>query len=124
AMTASAGSRGAGLLATTRLGQAGRDRGLYRYAAELWTAAAGQGHADAAARLVSLLHETGHEDTGRAAAWAAERAGLTDPGDTTRLLEAARAAGAGEAIRVLLARDPAGQAGLRSRWEAPGLLVP
>jgi hypothetical protein len=123
ALIAHAAGRGTGPLDTTRLGQAARDRGLYRYAAALWTAAAGRGRADAAARLVSLLHETGHEDTGRAATWAAERAGLTDPGDTARLLDAARAAGAGEAIRVLLARDPAGQADLRPRWDATGLLV-
>jgi hypothetical protein len=42
---------GPGVLDTTRLGQAARDRGLYRYAAALWTAAAGRGSADAAGIL-------------------------------------------------------------------------
>ena len=64
ALIAHAASGAAGPLGTTRLGQAARDRGLYRYAAALWTEAAARGRADAAARLVSLLHETGHEDTG------------------------------------------------------------
>ena len=79
ALIAHAAGAGTGLLDTTRLGQAARDRGLYRHAAALWTAAVSRGSADAAARLVDLLHETGHEDAGRAAGWAAGLVRLNDP---------------------------------------------
>jgi len=123
ALIAHAAGVGAGLLDTTKLGQAARDRGLYRYAAALWTAAAGRGSADAAARLVSMLHETGHEDAGRAAGWAAGRVRLDDPWEAARLLDAMRAAGTGDAIRALVARDPAGRADLGARWDALGLLT-
>jgi hypothetical protein len=74
-----------------------------------------RGSADAAARLVGLLHETGHEDAGRAAGWVAGRVRLNDPWDAARLLDAMRAAGTDDAIRALLARDPAGQADLGAR---------
>jgi hypothetical protein len=114
---------GTGLLDTTRLGQAARDRGLYRYAAALWTAAASRGSADAAARLVSLLHETGHEDAERAAGWAAGLVRLDDPWEAARLLDAMRAAGTGDAIAALVARDLAGQADLGARWDALRLLI-
>ena len=123
ALIAHAAGAGTGLLDTTRLGQAARDRGLYRYAAALWTAAAHRGSADAAARLVSLLHETGHEDTGRAADWAAGLVRLNDPWEAARLLDAMRAAQASDAIRALVARDPGGQADLGARWDALRLLV-
>jgi hypothetical protein len=123
ALIAHADGVGTGLLDTTRLGQAARDRGLYRYAAALWTAAASRGSADAAARLVGLLHETGHEDVGRAAGWAAGLVRLNDPWAAARLLDVMRAAGTGDAIRALVARDPAGQADLGARWDALGLLI-
>ena len=123
ALIAHAGGAGTGLLDTTRLGQAARDRGLYRHAASLWTAAVSRGSADAAARLVSLLHETGHEDADRAAGWAAGLVRLNDPWETARLLDAMRAARAGDAIRALVARDPADQADLRARWDALRLLI-
>ena len=123
ALIAHAAGARTGLLDTTRLGQAARDRGLYRYAAALWTAAVSRGSADAAARLVSLLHETGHEDAGRAAGWAAGLVRLNDPWEAARLLDAMRAAGTGDAIRALVARDPAGRADLGARWDALRLLV-
>ena len=123
ALTAHAAGAGTGLLDTTRLGQAARDRGLYRYAAALWAAAAHRGSADAAARLVSLLHETGHQDAGRAAEWAAGLVRLNDPWEAARLLDAMRAAQASDAIRALVARDPAGQADLGARWDALRLLI-
>ena len=120
---AHAADAGTGLLDTTRLGQAARDRGLYRYAAALWTAAVSRGSADAAARLVSLLHETGHQDPGRAAGWAAGLVRLNDPWEAARLLDAMRAAGTGDAIRALVARDLAGRADLGARWDALRLLI-
>ena len=123
ALIAHAAGAGTGLLDTTRLGQAARDRGLYRSAAALWTAAVSRGSADAAARLVSLLHETGHEDAGRAAGWAAGLVRLNDPWEAARLLNAMRAAGTGDAIRALVARDPAGRADLGARWDALRLLI-
>jgi hypothetical protein len=123
ALIAHAARAGTGLLDTTRLGQAARDRGLYRYAAALWTAAVSQGSADAAARLVSLLNQTGHEDAGRAAGWAAGRVRLDDPWEAAQLLDAMRAAQAGDAIQVLVARDLAGRADLVARWDALRLLV-
>jgi len=112
-----------GILDTARLGQAARDRGLFRYAAALWTAAVSRGSADAAARLVSLLYETGHEDLGPAAAWAASRVRLNDPWAAAGLLDAMRTAGTGDAIRALVARDPAGHADLDARWDALRLLI-
>ena len=82
-----------------------------------------RGSADAAARLVSLLHETGHEDADRAAGWAAGLVRLADPWEAARLLDAMCAAGTGDAIRALVARDPAGRADLGARWDALRLLI-
>ena len=121
---AAPGTRGhAGVLDTIRLGQAARDRGLYRYAAALWTAAANRGSADAAARLVGLLGEISPADAARAAGWAAGRVRLDDAWDVARLLDVMRAAGSGNAIQALVARDPAGQASIRWRWDALRLLI-
>jgi uncharacterized protein YidB (DUF937 family) len=99
----------------TRLGQAARDRGLYRQAAALWTAAAPLGSAGAAGGLIGLLSQVSPGDTTRAALWAvgqASLASLDDPRAVALLLGALRAAGAGDAVTTLLARDPAGQASL------------
>jgi hypothetical protein len=82
-----------------------------------------RGSADAAARLVRLLHETGHQDAGWAAGWAAGLVRLNDPWAAGRLLDAMRAARTVEAIAALVARDPAGQANLGARWDALGLLI-
>ena len=102
-----------------RLAQAARDRGLYRHAAALWTAAAARGSTEAATRLVAHL---GREDAARAAAWVAARSGLEDPWPVARLLEELLKAGAGDAIHVLLARDPAGKVRLGAQWEVLELL--
>jgi hypothetical protein len=114
---------GPGVLDTTRLGQAAQDRGLYRYAAALWTAAASRGGTDAAARLIGLLSELSPADAARAAGWAAGRVRLDDPWEAARLLDVMRAAGAGDAIRALVARDLAGQADVGLRWDALRLLI-
>jgi len=105
-----------------RVGQAARDRGLYRHAAALWTAAVSAGSADAARRLVACLREVSPDDAARAARWAADRVRLDDPWDLARLLEELRAAGAGDAVRTLLDRDPASQVSVDHRWDAIELL--
>jgi len=117
ALAGHAGETGIGDL--NRLAQAARDRGLYRHAAALRTAAAARGSTQAATRLVAQL---GQGDAARAAAWAAARVRLDDPWEVSRLLEALRAAGAGPATEVLLARDPVGQVSLDHRWDVLGLL--
>ena len=63
----------------TRLGQAARDRGLYRHAAALWTTAATLGSTDAARQLITHLRRVSPGDTTRAAQWAAGHASLDDP---------------------------------------------
>jgi uncharacterized protein YidB (DUF937 family) len=122
ALTARAAEAGAGDL--TRVAQAARDRGLFRYAAALWTAAVGAGSADAARRLVAHLREVNPEDAAPAARWAVGHVRLDDPWDLARLLEELRAAEAGDAVRALLARDPGGQVRLDDRWDAIELLGP
>ena len=117
ALVGHAGETGTGDL--NRLARSARDRGLYRHAAALWTSAAARGSTQAATRLAAHL---GQDDAARAAAWAAARVRLDDPWEVTRLLEALAAAGAGDAIRILLDRDPGGQASLDQRWDALGLL--
>ncbi|HYB16058.1 MAG TPA: hypothetical protein VEF71_11380 [Streptosporangiaceae bacterium] len=107
----------------TRLGQAARDRGLYRHAAILWTSAAGLGRTDAAQQLITHLHRVSAADAERAARWAVGRADLEDPWEVARLLEALREAGAAEAIRALLARDPARLVRLDHRWDLGRLLA-
>ena len=96
----------------TRLGQAARDRGLYRHAAALWTRAATLGSTDAARQLITHLRPVSPGDTTRAAQWAAGHASLGDPRAVALLLQALREAGASNAVTTLLARDPAGHASL------------
>jgi uncharacterized protein YidB (DUF937 family) len=106
-----------------RLAQAAQDRGLYRHAATAWTAAAAAGRTDAGARLITHLGVLAEPaETTRAARWAVSRASLDDPWNVARLLEGLRAAGAGDAVQALLARDPAGQVGLRHQWDVVDLL--
>ena len=117
-----AGAAGASAADLTRVAQAARDRGLYCHAAALWTAAVSAGSADAAGRLVAHLRETSPGDAGPAGRWAAGRIRLDDPWDLARLLEELRAAGAGDAVQALLARDPARQVTVDHRWDAIELL--
>ena len=105
-----------------RLAQAAQDRGLYRHAATAWTAAAAAGRTDAAARLIAHLGVLAEPaETTRAARWAVSQASLDDPWNVARLLEGLRAAGAGDAVQALLARDPAGQVSLRHQWDVVDL---
>ena len=87
----------------TRLGQAARDRGLYRHAAALWTTAVTLGSTDAAGALITHLRQVSPGDTTRAAQWAASHASLDDPGPSPSCCGALREAGADDAVR-----DPAG----------------
>ena len=106
-----------------RLAQAAADRGLYRHAATLWTAAAAAGRTDAAARLITQLGALADPaQTTRAARWAARQARLDDPWPVARLLAVLQAAGAADAVQILLARDPAAQVDLRHRWDVADLL--
>ena len=107
----------------TRLGQAARDRGLYRHAAALWTTAATLGSADAARQLITHLRQVSPGDTTRAAHWAAGQVSLDDPWAVAVLLGALHAGrGAGDAVAALLARDPAGQVSLDDPGAVAGLL--
>ena len=107
----------------SRLAQAAQDRGLYRHAATAWTAAAAAGRTDAAARLITHLGVLAEPaETTHAARWAVSQASLDDPWNVARLLEGLRAAGAGDAVQALLARDPAGQVGLGHHWDVVDLL--
>jgi hypothetical protein len=106
----------------TRLGQCARDRGLYRHATALWTAAGRLGSADAAARLVNHLRQVSPGDAASATRWAARRADLSDPQAVAELLSALRAAGASDAVHVLLARDPAAHANPDNPWYVARLL--
>ena len=104
-----------------RLGQAARDRGLYRYAAALWTTATALGSADAARRLIGHLRQVSPGDTTRAARWAADHASLDDPQAVVFLLWALAAAGAGDAVTALAARA-AGHASLDDPGAVAALL--
>ena len=89
------------------LGNAARDRGLYRHAAQLYKNATAHGHAHAASRLVQLMHGL-HPADHRAAQFAAVGVSLDDPVGVASLLGMLGAAGAGEQARALGARAAAG----------------
>jgi hypothetical protein len=105
-----------------RLGQAARDRGLYRCAAALWTTAVSLGSAYAASRLVVHLRLVSRADTMSGARWCAGRASLDDPRAVGDLLRALRWAEAGDAVRILLDRDPAAQVSLHGPGDVIKLL--
>jgi hypothetical protein len=116
ALTAHAAEADASDLA--RVAQAARDRGLYRHAAALWTAAVSAGSTDAARRLIAHLCEVNPGDAAPAARWAVSRVRLEDPWDLARLLEELGAAQAGDAVQALLTRDPARLVSLDHPWDA------
>ena len=91
----------------TRLGQAARDRGLFRYAAILWTTAAAVGSAAAACRLIDHLDQVSPDDVPRAARWAVARARLDDPRALPALWEALLDAGLNDMISAVGARAAA-----------------
>ncbi|MFD0903304.1 hypothetical protein [Actinomadura sediminis] len=88
------------------LGNAARDRGLLRDAAQLFKNAADHGHTYAAYFLVDLLHTLHPEDL-RPADWAVERVVLDDASGIAALLQLLRKTGAMEQVSALLDRDPA-----------------
>ncbi len=122
--------RATGLSDLDRLARAARDRGLYRHAAALWTAAVAggrtaagaPGRADTVAQFVAHLSAHGDPgDVARAARWAAGQASLDQPWDVARLVEALHAARAGDAVEDLLARDLVGRVGLEHQWDVAEL---
>jgi uncharacterized protein YidB (DUF937 family) len=73
--------------------------------------------------LLTALRAAGAQDTVRAlAAGVAEQMPIDHPGSIADLLQELRDAGTAEAIRALLARDPAGQASLDDLWDVASLL--
>ncbi len=95
-------------------GLTAQDRGLYRHAVALWTAAATLGSTTAASLLVDCLSQASPGDAPLAARWAASHVSFADPlavTDLLGLLEALREAGAGDAVTILAARA-ADQVGL------------
>ena len=106
----------------TRLGQAARDRGLYRHAAALWTIAATLGSTDATRKLITHLRRVSPGDTTHAAQWAVGHTSLDDLGGVALLLRELGEAGASDAVTTLLARDPAGHASLDDPWGVALLL--
>jgi hypothetical protein len=96
----------------TRLASAGKRRGLYRHAADLWTKAAAAGDPSAATGLIDLLRRVSPGDIPRAARWAAASSSLNEPRAVAGVLDALAEAGADDAVEVLLARDPAAHVGL------------
>ena len=87
-----------------RLGQAARDRGLYRHAAALWTTAATLGSTNAARQLITHLRQVSPVDTTRAAQWAVSHASLDDPWAVAELLGTLDAAGVSDAAAALASR--------------------
>ena len=91
------------------LGDAARDRGLYRDAVQLYKHATAHGDTFAAARLVTYRLHLTDQRPGR---WCVAHAALDDPSAVAHLLRGLREAGAGDQVTALLARDPAAHGAL------------
>jgi uncharacterized protein (DUF736 family) len=102
----------------TRLGQAARNRGLYRHAAALWTTATARGSMEAATQLIIHLHEVSPADTPRGAQWAASHVSLDDPLAVAGLLAALWEAGDSDAARTL-----ADRAASHASLDTPGIVA-
>jgi hypothetical protein len=92
-------------------GAAAADRGLLKTGAQLLKNAT-EANAHAAARLLSIMQPLHPADT-RAAAWVAERADLTRPGNVAGLINTLHKTGAHAQLEELLQRDPAAHADMR-----------
>ena len=103
------------------LGDAARDRDLFRDAGQLYKKACSHGDATAGAPLVRLLHHIAPADY-RPAEWAATHVTLEDPAPVAALLKALREVGANEQVAALLARDPASKAVLKKPYDVALLL--
>jgi len=109
------------------LGDAARDRGQYRHAAQLWKNAAERGDPRTVARLVNLLHEVHPADDH--APQLAAAASLDDPADVGVLLDSLREAGLAVQAAALATRaaatvaldDPADVGVLMGRLREAGL---
>lgn len=106
------------------LSDAARSRGLYRVAAQLCkNAFTVTGDPVTAGRLVNWMHDLHPQDL-RAAQSAAASASLDDPAAVAQLLDTLRAAGVGQQITILLARDPAANTSIDNlRHRLPVVLV-
>ncbi|MFE7077355.1 hypothetical protein ACFU96_45470, partial [Streptomyces sp. NPDC057620] len=93
------------------LGDAARDRGLYRDAAQLYKHATTDGIPAAATALITQLH-IAHTGISDAYDYAASHACLDDAAGVAALLDVLRDVGAREQVEVLLGRDPATHANL------------
>jgi hypothetical protein len=89
------------------LGRAAYDRGLYRHAAAIWTAAAARGSSPSALSLTRLLRNLGSGDVVSAAGWLARVSDAERPLPVAELLNAFDEAGAGDAARELADRAAA-----------------
>ena len=103
------------------LGDAARDHGLLRDAAQLYRKACSHGDPVAGASLVQLLHHVTPADY-RPAEWVATHAALEDPAPVAALLKALRETGANEPIATVLAQDPASKATLNEPYGVALLL--
>ena len=115
ALTAHAASAGD----LTRLGQAARDRGLYRHAAALWTTAVTLGSTDAARQLINHLRQVSPGDTTRAARWAVGHVSLDNPRAVAGLLRELREAGASDAVTALAGPRPPATPASTTRRPSP-----
>ncbi|MEW2570219.1 helix-turn-helix transcriptional regulator [Streptomyces sp. NPDC047070] len=101
------------------LGDAARDLGLLRDAAQLYRTAAAQGDTRAGAQLVLLFNSVDPAQADRVAQWVSAFAALCDPHGVTQLLEVLQEAGSDRQVQQLLARDPAAHVEL----DDPGAVV-
>ena len=104
-----------------RLGQAARDRGLYRYAAVFWTRATTGGSTVAALLLLNLLQTIDAESAGRARRWTASHAPLSGPGFVD-LLRAVVHQAEPDSVAILAASRAATHADVSDPWNVYYLL--
>ena len=102
------------------LGDAAKDRGLYRDAAQLYKNAAGRGNYRAVFYLSGPTPYFGADV--RPLHWGAAHIALDDPGGVARLLDSLREAGAPEQAAALLRRDPAAHVALDDPYAVARLL--
>lgn len=88
-----------------RLADAAHKRGLYRYAAALWTKATATGDPHAAGLLLGVVYGIDPNAAEQAARWAVQRVSLDAPWAVAWLLEVLSDGGFRDAVRALLARD-------------------
>ena len=103
-----------------KFGAAAADRGLLKTGAQLLKNAT-EAEAHAAVRLLRIMQPL-HPADMRAAAWAAARADLTDPGGVALLIDELHEAGAHAQLEELLQRDPAAHADMRDLYGVCSLI--